>query len=889
MAEALTIASLINLCNSLGTRLNEIVTRYQTTNQTIAAIVTECTMLQLALENVQKMGTSGRTERLKDGTALQRGLDCALTGCYVTLRTIGNDIKRLEVTSDAPENTSWRVGLGYSAKFTFIWKESSMKALLDQLRGQYNALQLLLHAYSLETAEQMRDALISIQDSLSRIQNDADSTRSRRLTRRGRVSQDSSSMTETGIDVSFTASIIYSGGSQSHSSGPPTTSDDQVPNTFSNLPPPPPPPSPPPPGTVEIAEDDDDILYPAASNLFSGSNSKIILSQRTLSELIVTSQLSEGETLEVLKQIQDIAGTDGCGIMQVILQRKNCNVNHVLTLLTQLRDIGSSKHFYSALLSLQNLDYNLKHTVNSLTRLRNLGTLEDYTDSLAFLRRNGYEVLKTQGEIEALKRTCSTPEDFHYTLHYLRTLQYNIAATMKSLDELKKRWTESLQEYSCLLGLLDHNNYEVEDTVQQLTQVMPFLKRKIGLLGRSTEDNIPLRRSTTLQLLRRNKYALDQTITEIQYLCEAGGYPGVPVVPLKVLEGVDYDFAKATGAFKWLKELPLEDAESLLLLQENDYRIESLQMAIDDYKTRLYGQSGNSQLLGTLRFNRFNAQRFIQQHQWALELLLNAPDLQLLLPPFLSKGWHIERLGRMLGSVCTERVQTLLIIGENEEEVIERWLSEMETVLIGIGPAGLATADRLFKEASLDFRVVDEFKKLRQAATDNWGMLLMLSFVEKDPDHDTQLAIRAYKPLSNILRTRKSEFWRFILDLFRNRKVPPIEYSKLLLDIWDNVTYHLNGRMKDAEFTYENVLYCIGAYNYDLRVLLQDLRVHGYRPDLPEVARQARKTNKTIGAVILEQPRPQIQGVPQHRVQRSHTVSLQRRATSATIHRRSQV
>ncbi|KAG8830388.1 hypothetical protein FRC17_004946, partial [Serendipita sp. 399] len=919
MAEALTIASLISLCTSLGTRLNEIVNRYQTANQTITSIVEQCTMLHIALKNVQNMGTSGQTERLKDGTALQRGLDCALIGCHVTLQTISSDIKRLEVTSDAPENTSWRVNLGYSTKFAFVWKEGNMKTCLEQLRVQYNAILVLLHAYSLQSAEQMRESILSIRDTLSRIQNDADSTRHRRLSKRSRMSQDVgvTMMTETGIDISFTASIFniqeqkpdvavplpvideevapsytsqishhqpsndqpstsqpsesqYSNdqpldsqhlgiqppndqpstrhlsitrrssshhssshhSSRKHSSNQPSSSqppnnrlpsDQQPSNQPFHTQPASNDPTPPQDG-IDVVDDDDDIPNPAALNLFSRTSQKITLTQRNLAELSANSQLSTDATLEILQQIQEIAGTDGQEIMQVILQRKHCNVNSVLGLLKQLRDIGSSKHFYYELLSLQNLDYNLKHTVNSLTRLRSLGSLDDYTDCLAFLRRNNYDVLKTQTELENLKRTCSTPEDFHFTLHYLRALEYTIASTTKNLEELRKRWTGNAQEYSCVLGLLDHNVYELEVTIQQLGQLMPFLKRKIGLISRNTDENVPLRRSAILQLLRKNKYELDQTITEIHYLCEKGGYPNAPVAPLRLLESADHDFAKTTNLFKWLRELPLEDDDVLKVLQENDYRLDDLQVSILDYQTRLYGKSGNSQLLGTFRFNRFNAQRFIRQHQWALELLASAPELQILFPSFLSKGWHIERLGRMLGSACSERIQNLLVIGENEEEVIDRWLSEMDTMLQGVGPTGLAIADRLIKEASFDLRVVEEFGILRKAAQDNWGMLLMLSFVDKDPDHDTKRAVRAYKPLGKILHTHKSEFWGFILDLFRNRRLSALDYSRLLLNIWEAVTFHLHDRMKEAEITFENVLYSVGAYDWNLPVLLQDLQ-----------------------------------------------------------------
>ncbi|KAG8770932.1 hypothetical protein FRC16_006163, partial [Serendipita sp. 398] len=178
--DSIGIISLTVSCAHITKRLFDIAERYQTANQTLKNMIIECEVLQITLQKFEGMRITGHPERLEVGGDLQRGLECALNACAVTLFTLGEDIRALDVTPIPASGPSrWRVSLGYTAKFKSLWKEKTMTMLLGQLRGQHTAIQSLLHACTLEGVDDMRRILYNMRLPLSRISADAASLSSR--------------------------------------------------------------------------------------------------------------------------------------------------------------------------------------------------------------------------------------------------------------------------------------------------------------------------------------------------------------------------------------------------------------------------------------------------------------------------------------------------------------------------------------------------------------------------------------------------------------------------------------------------------------------------------------------------------------------------------------
>ncbi|CCA75072.1 hypothetical protein PIIN_09057 [Serendipita indica DSM 11827] len=148
MIDQSVILSLFTSSARLAVDLNGILEGYQSSNETLRAMSTECYVLSIALERVQEMVSSGNQhERL---TAIRPGLECALRGCRATLSAIWEEIQSLHDGSRTMgQSKSWFVSMGMRARFRFLWHEGLMNRYLRQLGAQHQALQTLLHVYSL--------------------------------------------------------------------------------------------------------------------------------------------------------------------------------------------------------------------------------------------------------------------------------------------------------------------------------------------------------------------------------------------------------------------------------------------------------------------------------------------------------------------------------------------------------------------------------------------------------------------------------------------------------------------------------------------------------------------------------------------------------------------
>ena len=144
-----TIVSLVASAGKAALKLNEIRTSYMGANQTLSSMINECHVLSVALQHVQSLGADDRRSRIVQGSALQKGLECALQGCSVTLEAIMTEIEKHDPTVSNPTGGAVKANMTTPNRVRFLWNEGEMSNYLGQLRGQQQALQLLLHAYTL--------------------------------------------------------------------------------------------------------------------------------------------------------------------------------------------------------------------------------------------------------------------------------------------------------------------------------------------------------------------------------------------------------------------------------------------------------------------------------------------------------------------------------------------------------------------------------------------------------------------------------------------------------------------------------------------------------------------------------------------------------------------
>jgi hypothetical protein len=142
------IGGIIERCGSvvlLGCQLSE---RYSLANTTLISITGECSSIKVALGQVKAMATSPDLMRLESDSELREGLNTTLNCCSLTLQVVFDEMERLSgYGMNSMQESSWKAALSATAKLRFIINRR-LERLLNQLRGQSQALQLLLQAYT---------------------------------------------------------------------------------------------------------------------------------------------------------------------------------------------------------------------------------------------------------------------------------------------------------------------------------------------------------------------------------------------------------------------------------------------------------------------------------------------------------------------------------------------------------------------------------------------------------------------------------------------------------------------------------------------------------------------------------------------------------------------
>jgi hypothetical protein len=141
------IITIATKCVTITKDLSEVQSQFSFASLTIIAICTESSVCSSALFRLQSLLVHRQQRSSHISTGLQQLLDqplflsscdAALTGCILILSCLDNELGVLRQA--AKENSQ----LKWSQKVRAVWKEQTMQGLLQQLRGQVTALNLLL-------------------------------------------------------------------------------------------------------------------------------------------------------------------------------------------------------------------------------------------------------------------------------------------------------------------------------------------------------------------------------------------------------------------------------------------------------------------------------------------------------------------------------------------------------------------------------------------------------------------------------------------------------------------------------------------------------------------------------------------------------------------------
>lgn len=104
----------------------------------ISAIYSESTIISASLGHIQSLvlkSPDAISSSLQSRPELDSAFDTALTGCMLVFSVLDDEIQRLNQNPNDPKR-----------RMVYLWKEDTMKELLQQLRGQQTALTLLVQA-----------------------------------------------------------------------------------------------------------------------------------------------------------------------------------------------------------------------------------------------------------------------------------------------------------------------------------------------------------------------------------------------------------------------------------------------------------------------------------------------------------------------------------------------------------------------------------------------------------------------------------------------------------------------------------------------------------------------------------------------------------------------
>lgn len=139
---AASVAGLTTICVAIAKTLCTVCDKLKGASQVVNSLRSEARTISFSLSQLQTIllgdADSVPSKALLDPELLST-VDIALTGCSVTLSCLEEEIRSL-VGKLAREE-----GMSFVDRAEVGWKDDKFKELLQQLRGQYGAIALLLN------------------------------------------------------------------------------------------------------------------------------------------------------------------------------------------------------------------------------------------------------------------------------------------------------------------------------------------------------------------------------------------------------------------------------------------------------------------------------------------------------------------------------------------------------------------------------------------------------------------------------------------------------------------------------------------------------------------------------------------------------------------------
>lgn len=138
---------MIAACLHTAKDLYELRSRYSDASITITAIYSESIIISASLSRVQDLLLRDALQGRPD---LRSAFDTALTGCMVVFSCLDDEVRGLVGKAASGSDLDW------TDKVKIVWKEDTMKELLQQLRGQQTALLLLIQGLQMESLSDIK-------------------------------------------------------------------------------------------------------------------------------------------------------------------------------------------------------------------------------------------------------------------------------------------------------------------------------------------------------------------------------------------------------------------------------------------------------------------------------------------------------------------------------------------------------------------------------------------------------------------------------------------------------------------------------------------------------------------------------------------------------------
>lgn len=137
------IGGLVSICGRTITTCRDIIASFRDAPRVLSAIQSECSTTREALSQIFILTNTADTialTQLSSNHVLAQSFNIALTGCTMTFSAIEIELQKILGLSKEEDK------LGMRQKLAFVWNEDVLNSAMKELRGQRDALNLLVMA-----------------------------------------------------------------------------------------------------------------------------------------------------------------------------------------------------------------------------------------------------------------------------------------------------------------------------------------------------------------------------------------------------------------------------------------------------------------------------------------------------------------------------------------------------------------------------------------------------------------------------------------------------------------------------------------------------------------------------------------------------------------------